>query len=102
MAKVACIGAGSWGTAVAGLAALNGNEVVLWCRRPELADAINADHVNHDYLPGIRLPEGLRASGDSNEAMDGADVCVMGVPSHGWREVLRTITSQLNDVAGVV
>ena len=37
MAKVASIGAGSWGTAVAGLAALNGNEVVLWCRRPELA-----------------------------------------------------------------
>ena len=102
MAKVACIGAGSWGTAVAGLAALNGNEVVLWCRRSELADSINELGINGEYLPGIRLPEGLRAVGDIHEAMDGADVCVMGVPSHGWREVLRTITAQLVEVNGVV
>src|SRR5438309_1679636 len=78
MAKVACIGAGSWGTAVAGLAALNGNEVVLWCRRSELADSINELGINGEYLPGIRLPEGLRAVGDIHEAMDGADGTEVG------------------------
>jgi glycerol-3-phosphate dehydrogenase (NAD(P)+) len=102
MAKVAGIGAGSWGTAVAGLAALNGNDVVLWCRRSELAESINSDQVNSEYLPGIRLPDGLRATGDIDEAMNGADICVMGVPSHGWREILRTIAPQLDNVAGVV
>jgi glycerol-3-phosphate dehydrogenase (NAD(P)+) len=102
MTKVACIGAGSFGTTVAGLAALNGHDVYLWCRRPELADAINADGMNESYLPGIRLPEGLRAVGDIQEAVQGAEICVMGVPSHGWREVLRTIVSQLSDVSAVV
>lgn len=102
MTKVACIGAGSWGTTVAALAALNGHDVVLWCRRPELASQINDLQANEEYLPGIRLPDNLRATPDIGEAMDGAAVCVMGVPSHGWREVLRAITSQLGDVAAVV
>ncbi len=102
MTKVACIGAGSWGTTVASLIASNGHEVVLWCRRDELAERINADRANEGYLPGIRLPDNLRATGDIEEAMSGAEVCVMGVPSHGWREVLGTITKQLADVEAIV
>ena len=102
MTKVACIGAGSFGTTVAGLAAQNANEVVLWCRRAELAEQINERGTNEDYLPGIRLPEGLRATADIEEAMPGASVCVMAVPSHGWRGVLRTMTPFLNDVEAVV
>jgi glycerol-3-phosphate dehydrogenase (NAD(P)+) len=102
MARVACIGAGSWGTTVASLIAQNGNEVVLWCRGADLADQITGYNVNEKYLPGIRLPENLRATSDIQEAMAGAEVCVMGVPSHGWRDVLRTITEQLNDVGAVV
>lgn len=102
MTKVACIGAGSWGTTVAGLAAANGHEVVLWCRRPELAGQINQLGVNEDYLPGIRLPEGLRASSDITEAIDGAEICVMGVPSHGWREILRELTTSLASMKAVV
>src|SRR5688500_14047318 len=102
MTKVACIGAGSWGTTVASLIASNGHEVVLWCRRPELAERINAERANESYLPGIRLPDNLRATGDIEEAMSGAEVCVMGVPSHGWRDVLGTITKQLADVEAIV
>lgn len=102
MTKVACIGAGSFGTTVAGLAAQNGNEVMLWSRRPELAEQINELGSNESYLPGIRLPEGLRATADLEEAMTGAEVCVMAVPSHGWREVLRSITPSLTSVEAVV
>lgn len=102
MAKVACIGAGSWGTTVAGLAAQNGHEVVLWCRRPELAAQINELSVNEEYLPGMRLPDGLRATADIDEAMDGAIVCVMGVPSHGWRDILRQLTPHLDQVEALV
>lgn len=102
MARVACIGAGSWGTTVAALIAQNGHDVRLWCRRGELADEINEVRINERYLPGIRLPEGIRAMSDIDEAMSEAEVCVMGVPSHGWREVLTTIRSDLNDVEAVV
>jgi len=102
MAKVACIGAGSFGTTIASLAAQNPNDVVLWCRRKELAEQINTDGVNEDYLAGIRLPETLRATHDIEEAMRGAEVCVMGVPSHGWREILRTITPWLPDVEALI
>ena len=102
MTRVACIGAGSFGTTMAGLAAQNDNDVVLWCRRPELAEQINDFSSNESYLPGIRLPENLRATADIQEAVKGADVCIMAVPSHGWREVLRTIIDSLSGVEAVV
>lgn len=102
MTKVACIGAGSWGTTVAGLAAQNGIDTLLWCRRQELADEINTYRANEGYLPGIRLPEGLRATADIEEAVAGREVVVMGVPSHGWRDVLRKLKPRLGDVEAVV
>src|SRR4051794_385886 len=87
MPRTAVLGAGSWGTAVAALAARN-SPTVLWVRRPDLADAIATTHVNRDYLPDYQLPKGLRATSSLEEALDGAEVVVMGVPSHGFREIL--------------
>ena len=84
--NVAVIGAGSWGTTVAALAAAN-TDTVLWARRPALADAINNAHINTDYLPAFTLPESLRATSDLAAAVASADVLVMAVPSHGYREV---------------
>ncbi len=84
---VAVIGAGSWGTTVAAIAAQN-RPTVLWARRPELAEHINAHHTNTDYLAGFTLPNELRATADLADAVGGADVIVMGVPSHGFREVV--------------
>jgi glycerol-3-phosphate dehydrogenase (NAD(P)+) len=85
--KVAVVGAGSWGTAVAALWSVNA-DVVLWARRPELAACIGRRHENTDYLPGIALPDAVRATPDLAEACGGADVVVMAVPSHGFRGVL--------------
>lgn len=85
--KVAVIGAGSWGTAVAALAAHN-EDTVLWARRPDVAEAIDQRHENPDYLPGATFPERLSGTADLAAAVEGADVLVMGVPSHGYREVL--------------
>ena len=81
------IGAGSWGTAVAALTARNA-PTVLWARRAELADEIDRTRVNREYLPGFQLPARLRATSDLEEAVTGADVVVMGVPSHGFRDIL--------------
>ena len=85
--RVGVIGAGSWGTTVAMLAARK-NPTVLWARRPELADAINLTGENREYLSGIRLPYGLAATSDLETAVAGAEVVIVGVPSHGFRSVV--------------
>jgi glycerol-3-phosphate dehydrogenase (NAD(P)+) len=72
---------------VATLASRNA-PTVLWCRRAELAKAINEEHRNPDYLPDVGLPAGLRATPSLAEAVGSADVLVMGVPSHGMRATL--------------
>lgn len=96
MSKVAFVGAGSWGTATASLVARKDqHDTCLWARRSELAETINLYHENPEYLPGLQLPESLRATNDLEEALSGAEIVVMGVPSHGFRDVLK-------EVAGIV
>jgi glycerol-3-phosphate dehydrogenase (NAD(P)+) len=85
--RVAVIGAGSWGTTVACIAARNCT-TTLWARRPELATEINTRHTNSDYLAGFDLPAVLRSTASLEEAVGQADVVVMAVPSHGFRDVL--------------
>ena len=90
--KLAFVGAGSWGTAVASVITNKGAyDTVLWARRPELAETINLFHENPEYLPDETLPEGLQATNDLEEAVTGAAIVVLGLPSHGFREVLRDI-----------
>jgi len=60
----------------------------LWARRPELSDAINGAHRNADYLPELVLPDSLWATSSLVDAVEGADVVVVAVPSHGFRAVL--------------
>jgi glycerol-3-phosphate dehydrogenase (NAD(P)+) len=92
--KVAFVGAGSWGTATASLVARkNEYETVLWARRPELAETINLFHENPEYLPDMELPDNLVATNDMKEALDGTEIVVMGVPSHGFREVLKEVAA---------
>ncbi len=86
--RVAVIGAGSWGTAFAIVLADAGNDVVIWARRDELATAINGQHENPDYLPGIELPHNIAATSDVAEALVGADVVVFATPSQTFRENL--------------
>ena len=85
--RVAVIGAGSWGTAVARMSAAS-TETMLWARRAELADRIQHERVNPDYLPGVALPEGLTATADLEHSVTGIDLLIMAVPSHGFRDVL--------------
>jgi glycerol-3-phosphate dehydrogenase (NAD(P)+) len=86
MSKIAVIGAGSWGTTAASLAART-SHTVLWSRREEVARHINDHHENPDYLPGFRLPEQLTATSDLADVVEGATAVVMAVPSHGFRRV---------------
>lgn len=86
MSKIAVIGAGSWGTTVAGLA-VRSCETTLWAREPEVAKAIHQDHRNPRYLTEHELPADLVATADLGEAVEGASAVVMAVPSHGFRQV---------------
>jgi glycerol-3-phosphate dehydrogenase (NAD(P)+) len=86
--QVTVLGAGSWGTTVASLAAANAR-TVLWARSPELAAEIDARHRNERYLPGLDLHPALRATASLADAVQEADVLVLGVPSHGLRATLE-------------
>ncbi|MBM9460453.1 NAD(P)-dependent glycerol-3-phosphate dehydrogenase [Nocardioides sp. zg-536] len=88
--KVAVLGAGSWGTAFSIILADAGNEVSIWARRDEVAAAINDEHENADYLPGIELPRTISSTTDPEQALAGADVVVLAVPSQSLRENLGT------------
>ncbi|MEM1191270.1 MAG: NAD(P)H-dependent glycerol-3-phosphate dehydrogenase [Pseudomonadota bacterium] len=92
--KVAVLGGGSWGTTVAALTARN-TEVTIWARNPDTVEEINRDHANSTYLPDATLPEALRATNDIGEAVGGADVVVMGIPSQNFRLVLEEVRNHL-------
>ncbi|QHO90629.1 glycerol-3-phosphate acyltransferase [Actinomyces sp. 432] len=99
--KAAVIGAGAWGTTFAGLLAQAGAPTVIWARRPEVAEEINAG-TNTRYLPGVRLPDIVTATTDIREAVAGAGLVVVVVPSQTARGVLTPLRGCLDDDATVV
>jgi len=92
--KVAVIGAGSWGTTVAALAAGN-VPTVLWARDPAVAETLRTEHHNPSYLPDFRLPDRLDATSDIEAAVSGASLVIMAVPSHGFRAVATDLAEVL-------
>lgn len=107
MTRAAVLGAGSWGTAFAATMAQAGTDVTMWARRPELVAQINAGS-NDDYLPGIQLPQGLRACLDVTVALDGADIVVLAVPSQtlrsnlgGWADLLPARAAVVSLMKGI-
>jgi glycerol-3-phosphate dehydrogenase (NAD(P)+) len=88
--RVAVVGAGSWGTAVAALVG-SSHPVSLWARSPELAASIQQSRENGTYLHGVALPDGLTATASLEEAVGGARIVFMAVPSHGFRAVLTDV-----------
>jgi glycerol-3-phosphate dehydrogenase (NAD(P)+) len=83
--KVAIFSAGSWGTAFSIVLADAGNDVTLWARREEVADAITQQRENPEYLPGVELPPQVSATHDVEKALHGADLVVLATPSQSLR-----------------
>lgn len=79
--RIAVVGSGSWGTAMAGLLAPRAAEVRLWCRDAALADEIVRTRRNPRHLSDYELPSNVRATASRSGALDGAEVVVMAVPS---------------------
>jgi len=93
---LAVIGGGSWGTAVAAIARRAGRQVSLWSRNATVARAISEMHRNDHYLPGIELPEGIRAYTDMATAVAGAQAVFLVTPSHTIREVCHQLRPLLD------
>ncbi|MDJ0878363.1 MAG: NAD(P)H-dependent glycerol-3-phosphate dehydrogenase [Halieaceae bacterium] len=92
--NVGLLGGGSWGTTVASLVARN-TRVQLWARDADAVAQMNTEHRNEKYLPGAVLPKNLTATTDIAEAVAGADVLIMGIPSQGFRSVLEQVKPHL-------
>ncbi len=88
MTAVSVLGAGSWGTALALLMARNGHPTMLWGHHPEHMAKLTAARCNERYLPGARFPDNLRAVADLAEAVKSAEILVVAVPSHAFRNLL--------------
>ena len=93
--KVAVVGSGSWGTAMAGLLAARTGGVALWCRDAALAERIRATGTNPRHLTDYVLPANVRATHDSAEALAGAEVVVLAVPSAYLRATCAALSGQV-------
>ncbi len=100
--RVAVIGAGSWGTALAGLLAKAGHEVRLWCLEADVAEQITHRSENETYLPGRKLPPSLRASADIAEAVGDAQVVVSVSPSQFVSSVMADAAPHIAGHAQVI
>ncbi|WP_347549837.1 NAD(P)H-dependent glycerol-3-phosphate dehydrogenase [Pseudalkalibacillus hwajinpoensis] len=95
MATISVVGAGSWGTALSIVLADNNHHVKLWARRKDLADEVNDGHTNEKYLPGITLPEGIKATSSLEECVRDAELILLVTPTKALRDVLPELKTYL-------
>lgn len=96
-ARIGIVGAGAWGTALAQALANDGSEVLLWAREAELVAEINASHANSLFLPGARLSDGVRATGDLAE-LAALPVLLAVVPAQFLAAVLAGLPDAPQDL----
>jgi glycerol-3-phosphate dehydrogenase (NAD(P)+) len=102
MARFAVVGSGAWGTALATHLARLEHEVVMWAYEREVAGEIDTLHTNAGFLPGIALPESIRASHDAPAVVAGAEVVILVPPSSHLRRVSTAIADAVPRDAVVV
>lgn len=101
MTKLAVLGAGSWGTALALALARNGHAVRLWSHRPEQVAEMQLLMGNPAYLPGVVFPPGLTGETDLETAVAFADQILIVVPSHGFVQLCEQLRQWVADDAGI-
>jgi len=100
--RISVIGAGSFGTAIALVAARCGNDVLLWAHDPRVAETIRSTGTNQLYLPDVSMDDRIAITSDIEHAAAFSDIIFMVVPSHHYREVLTQIASSLRSGVTVV
>jgi glycerol-3-phosphate dehydrogenase (NAD(P)+) len=102
MRRIGVLGAGSWGTALAVHLGRLGHDVRLWARDPGVAADISSRRANVVYLPDISMPESVVVTARLDEALDGSELIVSAIPSHGCRVVMREAASHIRNDATIV
>ena len=100
--RIAVIGAGSWGTALAIVAARAGHEVTIWSRDAEVMTSINEQRVNSRYLTSTSIPDRVNATNEIARALDKASLVLLAAPSHAARELLTQMSAALDESAVIV
>lgn len=100
--KIAVIGAGSWGTAIAGVLSGKGTNTVLWGHNEEHVAALDKYRENKKYLSGFPFPPSLQVTASLEDAVKGAAVVCMVVPSHGFRSVFEKLAPFLEKGSFIV
>lgn len=95
MARIAVIGAGSWGTALAHALSYCGHSITLWAYEPEVVESIRTRRENAMFLDGVPLPESICATNDLSEAMYQADLVLTVMPSHVCRSLYEQMLPHL-------
>ncbi len=90
--KIAVIGSGGWGTAIAILLSEKGNDVYLWSWIQEETDRLNADRENKEFLPGVKLNDRIICTHDMQECIDGAEIVVTAAPSPATRATAKAMS----------
>jgi glycerol-3-phosphate dehydrogenase (NAD(P)+) len=100
--KIAVIGAGSWGTAIAGSLSGKGYETLLWGHRPESIQELITFQENRKYLPGLLFNRNLKPTHDLQEALKDASVICIVVPSHGFRNVFNDLVGYIEPHSQII
>ena len=97
MSRIAVLGSGAWGTAIALSLANKGNhQVTLWSHRAEAADALSCDRENRHFLPGFRFPDSLAITANDSEAIAAAEILVCVVPSEFLRATIARLAMHMH------
>ena len=94
--NISVLGGGSWGTVLAYLASLNGNQVNLWMRDNDLAEEINNTRINSRYLPNLDLGKNITATSQIEDIKE-SDLIIFCVPSDAFRDVSLLASSFINE-----
>lgn len=97
MMKIAVIGSGSWGTAMALHMAGSGNQVYMWSWIQEETDRLNRDRENKEFLPDISFPDNVICTHNMQECIEGAEVVITAVPSPATRTTAKEMSQYVTD-----
>ena len=97
--KIAIIGSGSWGSALAKVLSENKHDTVLWGRKQTIIDEINQTHTNEKYLPNVSLPKEIKATTSLSEAVSNASIIILVIPTNAMRQMAQELNPLLEDQA---
>ena len=102
MKKIAVIGAGSWGTALAVMLEQDGHDVTMWARNAEAVENMKQTRENKQYLPGVLLGENIDVTTDAKKAIAQKEIVISAVPSRAVRETMTKFADLFQKDAIVV